>query len=319
MSQIAYSSQGGPFLTTHNFPTDRSFHMGYSYNALGTSANYDLDGTELSLSPSGKIDRTRHRFSLEYQANRSLNFGAFLHYDQLKLHSNSGGSAEGGSFSEQVLFLEYRFIDELGYSLGLSSLLKFSAYANPTQSGSSPIVLFGDAQTDLSFLLSGEYWLAQPLRLNADFGYTYRSDEHSAELPYQLKIALTYPRFSIALAALGNLSFENDTFISSGSSAASQAALIHNQFSRSNYAFAENPSLFNVSFGGEFWLNSVWALNAGWTQSLAGKNAPSFAELSVGFTYRKLFKNRGIIKRYREIDIDAEHDEGVFDGELQDE
>lgn len=319
LAEQTQAAQAGPYFPTHHYPTDQSFLFSFRYYSLKTSNNYGEKGDSEELLNNGSVSRTRYQLLPQYQPNRRLSFGAFINIDKVHLDLGSQGEANKSGFSDQVIFSEYRVADEVGYSLGIAALVKFPLYSNPeNNSGNTlPLALMGDAQTDFTLMGTSEFWAKRNLKLYADLGFTFRSDEHATEFPYQVGATLVKLKWELGLKFLGNFSMGNDKVFNANDDVAQLARELRTSFGNSNYAFAENPVLHKYNLNGLFWATPNLAFHADWEQTISGKNAPKFYQFSLGLSYRLAFQNRARSKTYKEVDIDTDQESGVFDGELQ--
>ena len=141
------------------------------------------------------MTRLRHQIHAEYQPTREYNFGVILNFDTINVE-NGNGSRDGLSeFSDQYLFAEYRFEDQVGHSIGAGLVVKIPFYKNPsvrsiTDAGKDLTPIFGDGQTDYTLYLTGEIWPDNDIRIRADLGYTLRSEGFSDEIPYMVDVSL---------------------------------------------------------------------------------------------------------------------------------
>jgi len=325
-SQTSYSAQDGPYFPSHRFPTDRSFHIGYQFGYLKSSGNFDDLGEKVALASGSSITRTRHTVSPEYQPSRQFNFGAFLNFDGVKLSDEAGVSTSKNSFSDQVLWGEYRFFDIPGASVGIASVVKFPLYGNPTvqdlptsATTNNSVVLLGDAQTDISILSTAELWPNDTFRIRANFGYTYRSDSYAAELPYLFSLGFVTQKVDFSLNVKGNFSLGNDSLAVSDPSAAANAQAVKNAFGGSNYALSENPSLSVLALKGELWFDPRWGVQSEFNFPIKGTNAIHFWNLAFGIVYRWAETDQVRKRTAREVDITVDQEKGQFEGESEDE
>ena len=319
-SQQSSASQSGPYFPTHNFPTDRSFHLSYDFGVLKTGRNYDETGSSTPLLLNSQLFRYRHKLTPEYQVNRNFNVGAYIQVDSLNLADEDGNTISKKGFSDQVIFSEYRFFDIPGASVGVATLVKFPFYENTTvskflDSGEGSTILIGDAQTDFSVMATSELWPSNFIRFRLDFGYTYRSDSFGAEIPYLISAGYVSKKVDIDLRLKGNFSLENDAIVADNSTAAENSQLLQTAFGDSNYALSGNPSATKFETAISFWFDPLWGASASFEKSLRGKNSPQFWGIQFGLTYRFLEREERLKQTAREVDISTDQEKGVFEGE----
>ena len=294
---------------SHRFPTDKSFHLLSSLSYGSEAAAYDEESSRETLDSS--LTRIRLTINPEYQPSRQFLIGAYLNVDSLKL-SGSGQNAAKSGLSDQYLFGEFRAVDEVGYSYGFGTVFKIPLYSTPKDvSGAEPFLLLGDGQIDATFVFSAEYWPWEYFKFTGDLGATYRSDEHASELPFQLGGEYVSRKFNIGLNLLGNLSFNNDKATQTVSSQEIQTLT-----GGTHYVFAKNPQSFLLQIKGEYAFTHQWAAVASFTNTLWGKNAPYFSNLTAGVVYR-FFEPAVRQRSAREVGIGTDDSSQDFEGELQ--
>jgi hypothetical protein len=297
--------------------------MGYSLGYFKSTSNFDNSGSSTNLSSGSSINRYQHEIIPEYQPSRFLNIGAKLHFDSSQINDSKGNSEAKNSFGDQVFFSEYRFFDAVGSSLGLAFLAKFPLYTNTTSaslnaSGKQSTVLLGDAQSDYTVMATGEHWLHKSLRTRVDFGYSYRSDNYSAELPYMFAIAYVSYKLDLEFRLKGNLSLENDK-LNPNDSSSKATKQVQNAHGGSKFALAENPVIHVFQVASEFWFNPLWSGEVSFALPYKGIEAPKYWETRFGITYRWVEKDQTIRRTLKGVDISTDQDKGKFEGEENDE
>lgn len=274
------------------------------------NATFDSESEKIELG--GTLTRFRFVVNPEYQPTRELSLGAYLNFDSLKFSGTAETLAKAG-FGDQYIFGEYRVVDEPGHSIGFATIFKIPLYSVPDQvgAGSGGFLLLGDGQIDTSLMLTTEYWAWRNIRLTGDLGFTYRTDEHATELPFQLAVAYVDPKYNIGLGLVGNLSFKNDK---ATSTTTSQQIQVLN--GGTNYTFANSPETVILEIKGEYAFNYSWALLAGFQNSLWGKKSPYFINFNAGISYR-FFEPSESKRSAREVGIETDDSSSEFDGEIQ--
>lgn len=297
---------------SHRYPTDRSYHVNswFSYGAQGSV--FDGDGERQDLGAT--LTRIRFVINPEYQPTRELSLGAYLNFDSLKLDGNGQQLTKSG-FSDQFIFGEYRVVDEPGHSIGFATVFKIPLYSVPGEvsSTSSDFLLLGDGQIDSSLLLTTEYWAWRNIKLIGDIGFTYRTDEHATELPFQAGIEYVTPKYNLGFSILGNLSFKNDKATQTTTSQDIQTLT-----GGTGYVFATSPETIILELKGEYAFNHSWAMIGNFQNSVWGKSSPFFINFSAGVSYR--FFDPSMHKRSaREVGIETDDASQEFEGEVQEE
>lgn len=309
---FALSSQWGPVFPTHNFPTDKSFLMNpvFEYGTQGSIFNSDGFKQKLDLS----FSRFRISLNPEFQPSRELSFGAFINIDFLSLQPTDKPQISKSGPSDQFLFGEFRFYDKPGQSLGIATVIKVPAYTNPQKvnEDSAPFLILGDGQIDSSILMTGEYWLTRNLKFYLDSGFTYRSDDHSSEIPYKTGLEFKSPRYTLGASLKGTSSLKTDNTRTSPVS-----SILNDLTGGTNYAFAENPTLLIGKIYGEYALNHEWAITSKFENSMAGRNAPFFYIVGIGLSYREFEYKSYIPRTARDVGIETDDSGDEFEGEIQ--
>lgn len=314
----AFASQTGPAFPTHRFPTDQSAHFSYQGARIGSSANFvDALSTD-PLANKGEISFYRHEFTLEYQPSRKLNLGVIFSLLSASIVDNTTTSAKNSAPGDQFLFFEYRAYDKPGASVGGAFMLKFPGYSNPTYeefkaANEGHTVLFGDGQTDITALLTGEYWPSKILRLRLDSGLTFRTEQYSAEVPIQAAFGIVTPQVELDLRFRGNLTLRTDQF----DSASNGLDKLRAAFGNSAWAYSSNPWVFSINPSVEVWLSPKWALGFDYAYSLLGNRAPYYQSAALSLTYRWAKSVRKSTRTFHEVDIGTDQESGQFQGEIQ--
>jgi hypothetical protein len=317
----AEAAQTGPSFPTHRFPTDTSYHLGYRLNRVISSGNFvDTRITE-ALTNRASVKVWQHRLDGEFQPTRQLSIGGSLALDTMGLGDNTGLSVGKTAISDQKIFVEYRFLDERGYSLGGALVTRFPGYTNPTpaeltsdNNGTLPqrAVFIGDAAAEFSALMTGELWPTSTLRIRGDFGYQHRLSGFSSELPFLLSAGFVTPKIDFDLRIYGNLTLNNSN-LDSDPDLPVQSGL----FAGSKYSLSKGPWMLALQPALETWITTSWGLTAEYTYSLVGNEAPSFHRFGVGFMYRWAQTKRSRPRTFQEVDIGTDQEEGRFQGEEQ--
>lgn len=309
-TSLAQASQWGPTFPTHNFPTDRSFHLNTNVE-WGSHKSYFNDKAE-KIDMTGKFSRLRLILNPEYQPSRQVSIGAFVNFDSINL-SGTGQELTKSGLSDQFLYAEYRFADHAGYSLGFATVFKIPLYSVPSSAPTTPTLLLGDGQIDAAFLFTTELWFKRYFRVNWDFGYNFRTDDHASELPMYLGLQYVRPKFNVGLSLNGNISAKNDKTDKDPVS-----VQIRNFAGAGNYVFAQNPQILKLEVKGEYAFSYAWAANLRMTTALWGNSAPQQTIYNVGASYR-FYEPETRRRTYREVEIKTDDTDDVFEGELQEQ
>lgn len=306
------AAQWGPVFPSHRYPTDRSFHLNSWFSYGSQTSVFDKNAERQSLD--ARLTRVRFVINPEYQPSRELSLGAYLNFDSLKLDGNGQQLTKAG-FSDQYIFGEYRVVDEPGHSIGFATLFKIPLYSSPTEvtSNTEEFLLLGDGQIDSTLLLTTEYWAWNNIKLYGDIGFTFRTDEHATEIPFQMGAEYVSPEFNIGLGLLGNLSLKNDKATQNTTSAQIQSLT-----GNTNYVFANSPETIIVELKGEYAFNHSWAAIANFQNTLWGKKAPYFVSVNAGVSYR-FFDPAEQKRSAREVGIETDDSASEFEGEVQEE
>lgn len=283
-------------------------HFSYRVNVINSSDNFFSSSTHDPLFDDSKITVTQHQLLAEYQPNRLLSMGALLSSDQVDIENNTGIASESG-LGDQRVFVEYRLVDEIGYSLGMASILKFPLYSNPDPvTSTNPTAALGDAQTDFTVMGTGEKWFTNSIRTRVNLGLTFRTEGFATEIPFLVSVGFVTHRLDLDLKISGNFSLGNDDFDSA-------QATIKGNFGASDYIFAENPMIVNLHPTIDFWITPKWGLNFEFKYSLMGERAPLFTQVTGGLSYRWAKINGKVKRSFKEVDIGTDQNKGLFDQE----
>ena len=311
----ALATSYGPFMPTHHYPTDRSFHLTYNFSKISSGKDF-VGGTTTQFNNSNSTyNLIRHEFIPEFQANRKLSFGAKLQLDSGTLSNSIGLDNNKTSLSDQFIFMEFRAHDEVGSSLGFGTVIKFPGYKNTTlaellnSDDPNNTVLIGDGQVDLSMLVMWENWFGSHWRMQTDFGYTYRADGYASQLPYMASIGFVTPKMDFALRMRGNLS------LGGGSPNTDEGESIRDAFAQSDWALSPNPWVLILEPAIELWISAKWAINFQYSQTLMGNNSPSYSRFATGLTYRWSETINKRKRSFKEVPIWKDQDAGKFAGE----
>ena len=305
----------GPDMPSHHFPTDTSFHLGYRLLTIRHSKNFVEPLLTEALDGGASVRVFRHELTPEFQPNRQFNFGARFRFDSTKLSPNVGDDLSSSSLSDQLFFLEYRFYDVPGSSVGLSTLIKFPLYSNTTlaallaSNNTSQTVLLGDGQIDYSFLLTTENWFGTTFRLQTNAGITIRTDGFAPQIPAMLSAGVVTPKMDFSLRVKGAFS------LGQGTENNADIQNLRNAFANSNWALSPNPWLIQVEPSILLWISSKWAIHLEYTQTLMGNNSPSFNHFGVGFVYRWAKTKTKFKRNFEEVPIWVDQEAGHFEGE----
>lgn len=282
---------------------------------LATQSNFIAPMIYSKLDNSSKITIFSHNFSAEFQPNRRLSVGGIFNISSASLSPLNTTGIASSKLGDQRLFVEYRFYDAPGKSVGFAFVPKFPGYSNPTSDelaaeGITTAVLFGDAQVDITTLLTTEFWPSSTIRTRFDTGYTYRTEKFAAEVPYLASMAYVNPRIDLDFRIRGNFSL-------AGSTADTSLASLRSAFANSKYVYSDNPWVLILQPSAEFWLTPRFALGFNFNYAALGNNSAHFTEFGLNFTFREastLRKRRGTFK---EVDIGTDQENGMFQGEIQ--
>jgi hypothetical protein len=310
----AEAAQTGPLLPTHHYPTDTSFHLGYRFHLIRSSANFTEPLVTDPLLDNANLRIVRHEFTPEYQPNRKLSFGARINVDTVSMSSDAEASKGRTVLGDQSIFAEFRVLDEPGSSLGFAAVIKIPGYSNPTlaefnQTGENRVILPGDAQTDTSLLLTTEYWAGTNLRFRADAGYTIRLDGYAPELPYNVSVGVVNPKMDFELRLRGNLS------AGEGEANDADTQALREAFGNSNYAYSPNPWTMVIEPSVELWISAKSAISFQYSYSLMGNNSPSFHAMGIGYIYRWAETRNRVRKTFNEVPIYTDQEAGKFEGD----
>ncbi|MEO5667345.1 MAG: hypothetical protein ABIR96_04730 [Bdellovibrionota bacterium] len=308
------AAQLGPIFPTHHYPTDKSFHLGYSFSIINSKANFTERLLTDPLDNNTSLKILRNEFVPEFQPNRKLSLGARIVLDTLATASNDGSNRKQTTLGDQALFAEFRVLDEPGSSLGFAMVAKIPSYSNPTlvelqKTSETHTILPGDAQIDASLLVTTEYWAGANLRLRGDLGYMIRLDGYAPELPYNVSIGIVNPKMDFELRLKGNFS------LGSGVANDNDSQAIKNAFSNSDYAYSPNPWLMIIEPHVELWLSAKTALSFDYSYSLMGTHAPSYHSVGAGLVYRWAETNGRARKTFKEVSISTDQETGKFEGD----
>lgn len=319
LSLSSSATSYGPTLPTHHYPTDKSFHLAYNFSRIRSSKDYVGSGTTQFNDSNSTFRLFRHEFIPEFQPNRKLSFGAKLNIDAAQLSTASGFQINQSSLSDQFFFLEFRAHDSVGSSVGLATVIKFPGYSNPTlselQATDDPnnVILIGDAQIDITAMITTENWFKNFWRLQGDLGYTYRADGFAPQAPFMFSIAYVTPKMDFSLRAKGNLS------LGEGIATSSEVQTLRDAFANSDWALSPNPWVLILEPAIELWISSRWAINIQYSYTLMGNNAPSYTRFASGLTYRWSETNSRKRKKFKEVPIWMDQEAGKFSGESEDD
>lgn len=310
------AAQFGPIFPTHRFPTDESFHLGYGLVYGKSSSNFVGSRSTEPLEGQSKLRLLRQQLTAEFQPNRRLSTGAILHFDSLTLNNpTTDTSVSKHKLSDQRVFMEYRFSDGPGYSIGLAAMLKFPFYKNPTltdiPADGSGLILMGDAQTDFTTLLTGEYWGSDNLRFRSNLGYTFRTEAFASEMPFYFSLAFVSPRVDFELKFLGNFTIGNDSF----DDESTDLELVRVRFGNSEYAYSASPWVMAVEPELTFWVDKEWGIITNLRYALLGNRSPNFYTAMLGLTYRWSETSKRVKRTLQDVDIGIDQDVGQFPGE----
>lgn len=317
MLQTAHAASYGPDLPTHHYPTDRSFHIGYRLLTVRTSNNFVEPLLTDILDNNSRYRLFRHEITPEYQPNRKLSFGARLRFDSGKLSAPSGGEISKSSLSDQLMFMEFRFSDRPGSSLGIATMVKFPAYSNPTltelQASADPsqTVLIGDGQIDFTVLLTSEKWLNNRWRLQADTGFTFRTDGYNSQLPFMVAAGFVTPKLDFNFQVKGMFA------VGAEQSEPSETQTVRAAFANSNWSLSPNPWLIILEPNIELWITSKWALTVNYSYTLMGNYAPAYNMFGAGFIYRWAQTKVQARQTFQEVPISTDQEAGKFGGESE--
>lgn len=316
-TQLAVAAQFGPVFPTHRYPTDQSFHLGYRLDAFYTNSNFIGPTLYQRLDGNASFSLFQHTLIPEFQPNRRLSVGGYFSAISAAVNPAGKQGVSATKLGDQRLFVEYRFFDSLGKSLGLALVPKFPGYTNPTvdelsEQGVTTAVLVGDAQIDFSVLLTSELWPSDVVRIRLDGGMTIRTDAFANEMPFMVSVGYVNPRVDLDLKVRGNASL--------GSTAANTDTTIEplrTAFAHSDYAFSDTPWTIILQPTAEFWFTPQWAIGAEFAFSALGNNSARFRGFGFGLTFREAQAKRVIPKTFKEVDLSTDQESGVFQGELQ--
>ena len=315
-SPLARAAQTGAEFPTHRYPTDRSFHLDYKFGYTGTSANRADSTTTVPLDGSKAIRVFSHEFGLEYEPNRKLSFGGIFRIDSVSLLSGSDAGASKSALGDQRVFLEYRYYDVPGASLGTAFVAKFPGYSNPTASeaaaATTGTVLLGDAQIDFLAALTSEVWISDTTRFRGDLGYMLRTQGFPAELPFMLSIGFVTSRIDLDLKLKGNLPIvgQNDDV---------GIATVRKSFANSMYAYSPSPWVISAGPSVELWMKPNFAVTFEYTASLIGNQSPYSQEIKGGLVYRWAETKAKRSRTFQDIDFGVDQEAGKFSGDKNDE
>lgn len=316
LSGQSVAASYGPDLPTHHYPTDKSFHIGYRLLTVRTSNNFVEPLLTDILDDNSRYRLFRHEVTPEYQPNRKLSFGARLRFDSGKL-STADKEISKSALSDQLMFMEFRFNDRPGSSLGLATLVKFPAYKNPTltelQATTDPsqTVLIGDGQIDLTILLTSERWLSTKWRIQADTGFTFRTDGYNSQIPFMVAAGFVTPKIDFNFEVKGMFSVGGEQ------SETTETQTIRSAFANSDWSLSPDPWLITLEPNIDLWITSKWALTVNYTYTLMGNRAPAYNQFGAGFIYRWAQTKVQARQTFQEVPITTDQEAGKFGGESE--
>jgi hypothetical protein len=297
-------------------------HLSYTFGIVKSSSNLVESGASGKLKDNATLRILQHRIVGEIQPSRHLSVGAMFAFDQMKLGDpRSQLSVTNSGLSDQRIWGEYRFLDQLGSSLGLAIMVKFPGYKNPTtldlqSQGLGSTALLGDAQTDLTGLVTGEFWLSKNFRTRTNFGLTLRTEGYASEFPFLISMGYVSPKIDFDLRIRGNLSLQNDAL--SESVDAPGIDELRQAFAGSNYALASNPRVIVVNPVVEIWTSTKNAFSFEYQYSFTGLNSPRFHFFGFGWISRWASNKRTRAKTFQQVDMSTQQEADQFQGELYD-
>ncbi len=314
-----WAANRGPVFPTHRFPTDESYHLGFDFGYLGTNSNFVSGSSNQLLLDASSVKVLRGSLRGEFQPNRRFSAGFFVNWDRVTLKNPTlGESFYKSKFSDNFLFGEYRYFDVPGGSLGFAVVAKFPTYKNPNlidlgSPNPEKSVFLGDGQTDLSFLLTQEFWPGKHVRIRGDFGLTQRFSGFASEIPLQIGFGFVTHKVDFNLGLRGNFSMGSKTTPEE----LSDLSELRSAFGDSKYALAQNPWGMNLEPQVDLWLSPKYAFNFKYSYSLFGGDSAKFNEFAVGLTYRWAQRKSNQKKTFQQVDITTDQDAGVFQAEIQ--
>jgi hypothetical protein len=313
-SLSANASQYGPVFPTHNFPTDQSFHAVYRYGFHNTGSNFVGTLATDALADGKTIRNFTHELTAEYQPNRNLSLGGIFRFEQMSLNGIAPVTYGDTGLGDQRIFMEFRFHDQPGVSLGVAGIVKFPLYKNPTAdelaatSHPNEIVLFGDGQLDTSLLLCGEYWFTNVVRLRSDLGVNFRSQGYAPDLPYLLAIGFVTPKMDLDLRLKGNVP------LGTGSNLVALAP-VKTAFGGSDFALSPNARHLILNPSVALWMSPKLSFHFDFEMSLAGNHSANFTGFVFGLGYRWAKTKQDRPRTFQEVDIKKNLDGDRFEAE----
>ena len=317
-SLVSRAAQTGPYFPSHRFPTQKSFHLGFSSAYVYSASNFVEPTITQNLTDNAELQIFRQTLSVEIQPSRQFSAGVLVNMDKSKLGDDlSNSSVTKFALADQIVFGEFRAVDTRGYSLGFATVVKFPAYKNITYddliaSGDASTILLGDGQSDFSLLTTSELWLSPNLRSRLDAGLTFRTEGFAPELPLLVSLAYVNPKIEVELRITGNFPVRAAEEQTVPPPETVQAA-----FAGSQYALADAPWGLSIAPHLEAWISPKIAITADYSASLVGNRSPHFYRVAAGIVYRWSQTNRVQQKTFEQVDISTDQEEGTFEGEQQ--
>lgn len=318
----SFAAQRGPEFPTHHYPTDESIHLGFKTNRFSTDANFVSDLLTDKIGVGDSFLVWRNQVFAELQPSRNLSLGAQLNYDSAEYTGKKESRVfSTNGFSDQNFFLEYRFYDEPGASIGFALVSKVPFYKNPSREeledpkNGGPFkktAVLGDAQTDLTGLVTSEYWPGKSFRLRLDTGYLHRFEQFSTEIPAYVSAGFVTPKIDIDFRFRGSFSLKDNTYTADNP----RRGDLKNYF-LSDYALSQAPAGFAGELATEFWVTQKFAITADYRQSIMGRASPYFFSFSLGVMYRNAQTHKPTPRTFDEKSMDFEVDTSQFDDEME--
>jgi hypothetical protein len=318
---LTFGAGRGPVFPSHRYPTDESFHFSFASTYLATRSNFSGPLTSSKLTDDSSVGVIRFSPSGEFQPNRRFSVGGTFNFDSVRLSiPNEIEGVSKSGLSDQIIWGEFRFFDKPGASIGLGIVAKFPLYTNPSLAdldpdNPPPTAFLGDAQTDITTLITTEFWSNYSLRIRANLGYTARFSGFGSELPFLLSLGYVTPKVDFDLGLRGNLALKKVTDPISPES--EKLNDLRATFKDSRYALSENPWVLIIEPKFEFWLTPTWAFQFRYAYTWMGNRSALFNEFLGGVVYRWAQKKSNRQKTFQQVDISTDQEAGTFQAESQ--
>lgn len=273
-------------------------NLGADARSFLTERNFDANGELQTPASLNSYKRLGAELAAAFPVAQRLSAYARATWASVEVdHPTRGGSSYG--FADQTLALSYRIFSAAakgsassGATIDLQFQADFAAYSN-LQADAERRPYLGDGSMDLTGGAFLTFPLATSFSLTAGAGYTTRTDEFSASIPWSLVARYeggSDRAWRLEAAALGLQSLNTDprsvALLGSGASIATGGSLMGN---------AVNPSLLTARGRLGYALDPGLQLTASVSRALRGTSAPQGVDFGLGIEFRPA--GRGTMQR----------------------